>query len=90
MKTVWKFPVPFPPKDRFSITAPKDAKWLDVQIQHESVAMWALVDPDSPEVTHQFRWAGTGHPIEPLPIPVHVATLQTGALVWHVFWLSAE
>ncbi len=90
MKTVWKYELPNPPEDRFSVDAPQGAKWLTVQNQAGQLVMWALVNPDSPKVKHHFVWAGTGHRFELTSTANHVGTIQDlqGALIWHIFCLG--
>lgn len=75
--------------DLFAVEMPRGAQILDVQVQHGTPQMWALVDPEAPVERRQFRLAGTGHRVEMYgdQQPKHVGTFQLdgGALVFHLF-----
>jgi hypothetical protein len=85
-RAVWKFPVPFPGPDVFSIEMPASATMLTVQVQHGEPQIWALVIPSGAVEEKTFRIAGTGHLITE-PIKGYVGTFQvaSGSLVLHVF-----
>ena len=71
-----------------TLTLPKDAKILSVQIQKGILCLWALVDTSAPIEQRKFRLAGTGHPIkENLDELQFIDTIQSheGALVFHIF-----
>ena len=90
MKTVWKYPIPV--DDVVAITMPKGAEILHVSEQHGTPTMWVLVDPLEPVQARQFRFAGTGHPIEDHHAVAHVGSffMQGGALVFHLFETKAS
>lgn len=86
--TIWKFPVPV--NDRFTVNMPRNARPLSVQVQHNDVCMWALVDPTAPVVRREFRVFGTGHPVDlsgGSQTGAFVGTFQVygGDLVFHLF-----
>lgn len=93
MNTIWKFPLKF--DDFFTITMPRDAKILTVQMQHGVITLWALVDPASVTEERRFRIVGTGQPLEGnLWDLVYRGTVQDSRaalgegwheFVWHVF-----
>ena len=86
MKTIWKFPVPFPHGD---IIMPKGANVLALQIQHGIPTLWAEVDPDNPNETHHLAIYGTGHPIDP-GAGSYIGTFQSPPFVWHVYDASGS
>jgi hypothetical protein len=84
--TVWKFPIPFPPRsDVFEIEMPAGAQPLTLQMQYGEPQIWALCDPAAPKVATPFRIAGTGHPIEGDVQYLGSFQVANGALVFHVF-----
>lgn len=92
MKTIWKYEVK--PWGIFRLRMPTDAKVLSVGRKPEGVFLWALVDPNEPEVERAFYSAATG---EELPPKVdenrYIGTFQVPAnsdpdyptLVFHLF-----
>lgn len=87
-KVVWKYPVPFPGPDLFTIRMSEGAEVLTVQLQHGGPQIWVLADPSGPNMAEarHFRIAGTGHPISE-EITKYVGTFQYagGALIFHLF-----
>lgn len=85
MKRIYKFP--FETNDMVDISMPEGATILCVETQGEQPCMWALVDPDAPELNRKFRVFGTGHPVYDAEMLKFIATyqLQGGALVFHIF-----
>lgn len=85
MKRIYKYPVPL--NDDSAIDMPEGAQVLTVQMQHEQVWIWALVDPDAPMVTRRFHIVGTGHPIEHPDTLTYIGTFQVsgGMLASHLF-----
>jgi hypothetical protein len=87
MKTIWKYPLEI--TDQQSVTMPEGAKILTAQMQGRDLCLWAIVDPDARH--HEDRHiqiVGTGHLIEGLEDAKqfsYIASVQMGALVWHVF-----
>lgn len=84
MKTIWKFPLVI--CDTQGVTMPEGAKPLAVQLQGDTLCLWALVDPDAPKVCNTIDIRGTGHPC-PDHLGEHIGTFQLsgGALIFHVF-----
>ncbi len=86
MQNVFKYTIPM--EDYFSLDLPEGAKILTVQEQHGGAQIWALVNPDNPTETRNFRLAGTGHPIKESPDTLnYVGTFQLagGSFIGHVF-----
>ena len=86
MRRVFKYTVPV--EDYFSLEMPGGAKVLTVQNQHGEPQLWALVNPDNPTETRNFRLVGTGHPISENPDMLdYIGTFQLadGAFIGHVF-----
>lgn len=72
--------------DRQTIAMPQGAEILSVQVQHQALCLWALVDPGQPCQPRVFRIYGTGHSIDQ-EVGGYVGSVQmaNGSLVWHVF-----
>ena len=85
-RAVWKFGVPLPGPDLFTIDMPECAELLTVQVQHGEPQVWALVTPGNPIESRTFRIAGTGHPIAE-HVEEYVGTFQmlSGSLIFHLF-----
>lgn len=84
MRTIFKYQPGL--RDRIEIETHESAELLSVQYQRETLTFWFLVDTDKDIVPHTFAVYGTGHEIDlPVEDMVHVATVQMGPLVWHVF-----
>lgn len=88
--SVFKYPVAW--GDLVRIDMPESAQILSAQTQgpYESLAIWALVDPNAPLIARTFRIAGTGHPIEEAVTFIDTVQLQDGSLVFHVFEVMKE
>lgn len=71
-----------------TLTVPRDAKFLSLQVQKEQPCLWATVDPEEKRVEHWVIYTiGTGHSM-PEGIPfMYMGTYQlgSGAFVGHVF-----
>ena len=86
MQAIWKYEVPV--TDGSDIDMPAGAKVLTVQVQHQRLCLWVIVNPASPVETRRFKVIGTGHEHdECLTALTYIGTAQMagGALVWHVF-----
>lgn len=84
--TIWKYPLAV--TDTQSVSMPKGAKILTVQIQRGEACLWALVEPDNPTETRIIEIFGTGHPIpDGAAKREHIGTFQLPelGLVFHVF-----
>lgn len=82
--TIYKYP--FEIGDDVTISMPRGATVLSVQMQGETPTMWAIVDPKAPIEARRFRIFGTGHPVPSVfGIGNFVATFQQGPFVWHMF-----
>ncbi len=84
--TIWKYPLLV--TDRQDVRMPLNAAILSVQMQGETLCLWALVNPVAPLVLRTFEVFGTGHPIAHSDeIRKYIGTVQSPgrSLVWHVF-----
>lgn len=86
-KTIWKFELET--TDNQEIKMPVGAEILTVQVQGETLCLWALVDPSAEKETRHFEMIGTGHPINYNTgvSRVYIGSYQLlgGELVFHVF-----
>lgn len=57
---------------------------LDAQLRDGQLVLWAEVDPDGPVERRKVMVFGTGFELPDVPRR-HVATVQRGALVLHVY-----
>ncbi len=62
---------------------PYGAKVIDAQIQGADICLWAICDPEEQKQTRRFAIVGTGHRLP--SFSTHVATVQDGQFVWHIF-----
>ena len=62
----------------------RGAQLLDVQIQNDAMCIWAEVDTDADYEERAFLVFGTGWEM-PMVTMVHIATVQDGPFVWHVY-----
>ena len=90
---IWKFPIPFMAEPS-THQVPAGAKFLTAQIQLSAyvggggIMLWGLVDPEAPLEARTIQIVGTGHEV---PANArYIATVQDGALVWHVFEINWE
>lgn len=85
MRVVWKFTLE--DFDNASISMPRGAQILKVDVQYGSVRLWALCDPNAEEESRHFCVFGTGHTIHDADNLQYLGTFfsETKALVFHVF-----
>lgn len=83
-QTIWKYELEI--TDRQTILMPAKARILSVQVQHERLCLWALVNPVLTKEERHFEVFGTGHPV-PNRRRAYLGTVQIsgGSLVFHVF-----
>jgi hypothetical protein len=83
-RTVWKFDLET--VDEQTISVPKGAQFLSLQMQHGKPRIWALVDPNAREYPVDIRIAGTGHELPDSPGNfLGTFQLHDGGLVFHAF-----
>jgi hypothetical protein len=66
------------------VVMPAGAVVLDAQMQSGALCIWAEVDTANPNERRVFWILGTGKE-RPLPAARHIATVQSGVWVWHVY-----
>lgn len=91
MKTIFKYQLEV--LNQQILTLPLGAEILTVQVQHEVVCLWALVNPkEKLEEERLIEMFGTGHSIEENKNweRVYLSTIQLsqGKLVFHIFYTS--
>jgi len=82
---IWKYPLEV--TDLQSVTMPRDAELLSIQMQGDKCNLWALVDETKPLVDdYTIAIYGTGHQIPDNP-GKYLSTFQMyhGAAVFHAF-----
>lgn len=82
MITIFKYP--FKIQDSFTISMPKGAKVLSVQIQSGIPCMWAQVDNTKPKEDREFFIIGTGN-LVPSDKLIYIDTFQYTSYVWHLY-----
>lgn len=85
MKKVFKYQIEA--RDSQTITMPKGAEILTVQVQHGEPCIWALVNPDNEPEEVKLRIHGTGHNVPSSELLSYIGTFQLhgGNFVFHVF-----
>lgn len=70
-----------------TVMLPATARILDIQIQHDKLQMWAMIDPALPEVARRFAVVVTGIDMEGMQGWEYLKTVQhhDGHQVLHVF-----
>ena len=83
-KTIWKYEIP--DGQIVTVSMPKGARLLSVQVQRGVPMLWALVDPKAPVERRTFHIAGTGWDFDPDGLN-YVGTFQVsgGEFVFHLF-----
>jgi hypothetical protein len=67
-----------------TIALPKGAHILRAELQNNEPYLWAVVDPDQPEVQRQINVYGTGWDILE-ESGIYINTVFDGPYVWHFF-----
>lgn len=83
MKTIYKYPIEI--TDEQVIEMPLGANILNVQIQNDTVNIWAMVDPKEYAVPVKLRIFGTGNPVPSGLVLRYIGTVQAAGFVWHIF-----
>ncbi len=84
MITIWKFPITT--NEYQSIEMPAGARILDVQMQFDQPAIWALVNSITPKEARLIRVFGTGQLLPNIAL-TYIGSFQMAgrSFVWHVF-----
>lgn len=95
MRTIHKYELSVLVKQPQAIYMRDGATILSVQEQDGVICVWVLVDTLQPLVQYFFSIFGTGQPLPDGFNPFkarnrHLATVQQGSLVWHVFGGTAN
>lgn len=86
---IWKFELVL--EDGQGVGMPQGAQLLHVAEQNGVLCLWAIVDPDAPNVIRHITIRGTGHPCGPeCNVVSHIGTVMTPPFVWHVFDLGEQ
>lgn len=65
---------------------PKGAEVLKVDVQNESICLWALVDPNAQTETRTFEVFGTGHQMDECKRRfINTFFVHGGQYVFHAF-----
>lgn len=81
--TIWKFPLTM---GNTEIQIPANAHVLSVQMQGDTITLWAWVNPAEPLVTRTFRIFGTGFTVDEDAGFDYWDTVQDrSGFVWHIF-----
>jgi hypothetical protein len=86
---VYKYELPM--GDYAELELPINAEILTAQLQHNSLFIWAKVEPDAPTTRRKLRIAGTGHELAEDNLR-YISTFfpYGGNLVFHVFEIEEE
>ena len=83
MKRIFKYPLAITDEQRISM--PVGAEILCVQMQADTMTIWARVDDAAPVERRLIRVFGTGHDASESVDLSYVGTVQERWFVWHVF-----
>lgn len=82
-RTIWKFPLRV--NDVQDIEMPRGATILHVNLQYNTICLWALVDPDATRERRLIAICGTGHSAPDDGRYIGSVMMMGGDLVFHVF-----
>jgi hypothetical protein len=82
IECIWKYLLE---SHHASIEMPQGARILTVQMQGDTVCLWACVDPNAPQVARRFVALPTGAYAEDISQQSYLGTVQRSGYVWHVF-----
>lgn len=80
---IWKYPIHI--TDTQAVSLPRGARIIACQAQGTVLFLWAIVDTTAGTEKRTIRIHGTGHPIDPECLGVHLGTVQLDGLVWYCF-----
>lgn len=85
MKAIWKYRIPLVSESKVSMQ--KDARIIHVNIQEESLTIWAIVETESIREFRTFRVFGTGEELDEkyLPSLIYIGTVHIKGYVFHIF-----
>lgn len=78
---IWKFEL----TSSGQVEMPEGAEALSVHAIRERPYLWALVDPEAPQVTRKFKIVGTGFPMDEAGKFLGTFFLGHLPFVFHVF-----
>ncbi len=83
-RKIYKYPLEM--VDTQIVAMPEGAQIISVQMQGDTLCLWAIVDiePELPVTNRQIEIIGTGN-LFMQTNRLYIATAQCGPLVWHVF-----
>lgn len=84
MKTIWKFHLEW--KDSQTIMVQAGAKFLCAKEQRLRLCVWAEVMLENPREAVEFLVVGTGNSGPDFSGHVYLSTVQSDALVWHIYY----
>lgn len=69
------------------VAMPRGAEILSVQLQYETICLWAVVEPDRVSSARQIVILATGESVdkESFLYLKFIGTVQVDEYVWHVF-----
>lgn len=83
-KKVWKYLVPTNAYGTVIEFPGESPRIVHVAMHFGVPSMWVEVDPDSEKRwARRFQWYGTGHLVP--GAHQHIATVQDGVFVWHLY-----
>lgn len=82
--SIWKFKIEISSNQQ--ITIPWGSEILFVDIQDDSIFIWAIVDTEqSAKETINIQMIGTGRPITKM-YNNYIGSVQLHSYVWHIFY----
>jgi hypothetical protein len=89
IRVIYKYEIP--KQGQFSLDLAVDTEILTVQVQNQSLCLWALLNQSSPKRRRDFVWIRTGEEIEHKSMS-YIATIQVdaGKKVVHLFELRLD
>lgn len=89
MKVIYKYEIPLNLRGTVDVDMPRGAQILHVDKQGDRIYAWALVNPNAPTETREFRIMGTGRAVPDADFESeglsHLGTVMADPFVWHIF-----
>lgn len=80
---IYKYPIRVAPEQY--VDMPSAARILSVQVQHDTLCLWAVIDPEAPVHPRMIRVVATGKTFDNDGAYLGTVQLERGQFVFHVF-----
>lgn len=89
MKRILKYEIKTTSEEVTTIALNQDSQILKIDIQHDKVQMWVIIDDNKPLIKTDFVIKMTGQYIGDNLLPVGTVLLHNGFYILHIFKIMA-